>query len=305
MLSRTLQRGHRISQRTNGVLTQSKRTIISENHYIYRPTDGEEISFSIFVTDDIHGDWDITRSIICMPDIHGPTDDMKFLAQDIANKTNWRVFMPDIYGKDRSSSDLATAQAMYNELDYTQTIEDVGWLAKKLRSWQPGSGIGVAGFSVGGAMALEACAASQDIYTAVSFYGLPAQESWEDLAWALYQAKKPIQIHHGGKDSIMPFETAQAFADLLKMNQNEYKFYDYNLQGHSFMSPESYRAQMNQPVTSGAEGAQGLAMMRAARFLLQTTPRFNLDSIHDMEFWMNPYELAPNDPIKTSDWKRY
>jgi dienelactone hydrolase len=287
------------------VLTQQKRTIVSEEHYIYRPTDGEEISFSIFVTDDAHGDWDITRSIICMPDWHGPTDDMKFLAQDIANKTNWRVFMPDIYGKGRCAEDVETARALYEELDYTQTVQDIGWIAKKLRSWQPGSGIGACGFSVGGAMALEACAASEDIFTAVSWYGLPAEESWEDLAWALLQSKKPIQLHHGEKDTLFPHEKAKGFADLLKLNRNDFKFYSYNLQGHAFMSAPEYREQLAQPVTSGAEGAQAQSMVRGASHLLAHTPRFNLDSIHDMEFWMNPYELAPNDPAHTAGWKRY
>ena len=50
---------------------------------------------------------------------------------------------------------------------------------------------------------------------------------------------------------------------------------------------------------------QHVVMNRAAQFLLHNTPRFNLDAVPDLEFWLNPYELAPNDPLKTSEWKRY
>jgi hypothetical protein len=109
--------------------------------------------------------------------------------------------MPDIYGKGIHADDLATARRLYDELDYEKTIQDMGWIAKKLRTWQPGryffvlqfvrctiiclfSGVGAIGFSSGGAMALEACAASEDIFNAVSFYGLPSKESWEDLVWS-------------------------------------------------------------------------------------------------------------------------
>jgi dienelactone hydrolase len=290
---------------SNPVLTQAKRSIVSEDHYIYRPTDGEEIPFSVFISDDMFGEWDITRSIICMPDWHGPTDEMKTLAQEIANKTNWRVFMPDIYGKNRSADTLEEAQAMFDTLDYTQTIEDMGWLAKKLRSWQPGSGIGAVGFSVGGAMALEAAAASEDIYNAASFYGLPAKESWEDLTWALLQSGKPVHLQFGTEDTVVPKEDSDAFEALLQLNRNEHTFFRHQKQGHAFMSSEKYRKQLHQPCTRLAHQTQELAMIRCAHFLLHTTPRFNLDAVHDQEFWLNPYELAPNDPMRTSDWKRY
>lgn len=303
MLSRFARRSLRPA--ASPVLTQAKRTIISEGHYIYRPTDGEEIPFTIFISDDPFGEWDITRSIICMPDMHGPTDEMKRLAQNIANKTNWRVFMPDIYGKNRSADNHAEALAMFDMLDYTQTIEDMGWIAKKLRSWQPGSGVGAVGFSIGGAMALEAAAASEDIFNAASFYGLPAKESWEDLTWALLQSKKPIHLQFGGLDTVVSKEDSEAFKTLLELNENDHTYHVHPNQGHSFMSSEDYRRQLRQPVTNLAAATQERALVKCAHFLLHTTPRFNLDSVHDAEYWLNPYELAPNDPIRTANWKKY
>jgi len=213
--------------------------------------------------------------------------------------------MPDIYGKGIHADDLATARRLYDELDYEKTIQDMGWIAKKLRTWQPGSGVGAIGFSSGGAMALEACAASEDIFNAVSFYGLPSKESWEDLVWALLKSGKPVQIQYGAKDQIADFKDAQAFRDLLKLNGNVHQFFDYGLQGHAFLSSESYRKQLAQPITSNAGATQQLSMMRAAHFLLHHTPRFNLDAVPDLESYRNPYELAPNDPLKVSEWKRY
>ena len=240
-----------------------------------------------------------------MPDMHGPTDEMKFRAQEIANKTNWRVFMPDIYGKGKSSDDLDTARGLFEDLDYTRTIEDMGWIAKKLRHWQPGSGVGTVGFSVGGAMALEACAASEDIFDAVSFYGLPAKESWDDLAWALLKSQKPVHLQFGIKDTVVSIDDARAFRETLKVNGTNHQYHEYALQGHSFMSSVQYRKQLQQAISQNGTQTQDVAMLRAAHFLLHHTPRFNLDSVPDLEFWLNPYELAPNDPLKTSEWKRY
>ena len=59
----------------------------------------------------MHGDWDITRSIICMPDIHGPTDDMKMLAQEIANKVV--VFFLFFFSHERNLDQLESVYARY------------------------------------------------------------------------------------------------------------------------------------------------------------------------------------------------
>jgi len=284
------------------LMTQPCRTIISEDHYIYRPTDGQPITFSIFVTEDIWGELDITRSIILLPTWFGPTDDVKIVAQTIASLTNWRVFLPNIYGKNNVATSVEEAQNMYSDLDYAQTVQDIGWIARKLRMWQPGSGLSTLGFSAGGAMALEAAASSDDISSAVSFYGLPPKSNWEDLQWSFKSNNKPMQLHFGAMDSVFNFVEAEQFRQQLKQNGNDFQFFSYPAHGHNFMCGEEHASMMGQP--NGA-GVQQLASQRTADFLLENTPRLDLNALPEEFQWLDSYHNTPNDPEKVSQWKSY
>lgn len=286
-----------------GLLTQQARTLISEDHYIYRPTDGQAIPFSIFSTEEAFGEWDITRSIIMLPTWFGPTDNIKQIAQEFCNQTNWRVFLPDIYGSGHVANTVEEAEKMFGELDYSQTIEDIGWLAKKLRQYQPGSGLATVGFSAGGAMALEAAAASDDIFACASFYGLPPKSSWDDLAWSLVKNEKPIHLQFGGSDTIFPYTEAEEFRQLLKHNRNKFQCFVYPGAGHAFMESVETAHMLEQ---GHYPELQGLALSRSCQFLLENTPMFDIDDIGQDDFrWTDHWHTTPSDPDYASQWKAY
>lgn len=304
MLSRGLRRLAKQGKFAGGsVLTQPNRTLVSEDHWIYRPTDGQPIPFSIFVTEDPWGEFDITRSIIMLPTWFGPTDNMKNIAQEIATMTNWRVFLPDIYGKGKCADSVEEAQTMFNELDYAQTIQDIGWIARKLRMWQPGSGLSTIGFSAGGAMALEAAASSDDISAAASFYGLPPRDNWEDLIWSLKSNGKPAHLQFGTNDTVFPFDEAEEFRQLLKRDSSPFQFFSYPGVGHNFMESEEYQSMMEQTV--GCQSIQPLALLRVCKFLLLETPRLDLNALPEEFRWTDALHLSPNDADKASQWKSY
>jgi len=291
-------------QLAGAFLRQPSRTVMCEEHHIYRPTDGQPITFTVFITDDPWGEFDITRSIIMLPSWFGPTDDMKATAQQIADNTNWRVFLPNIYGgMGKVANTVEEAQTMFNDLDYAQTVQDVGWLARKLRSWQPGSGVATLGFSAGGAIALEAAATSDDISSAVSFYGLPPSGSWQDLTWSFKKNNKAMHVQFGASDSVFSYSEAEEFRQLLKHNDNKFQFYTYPHMGHNFMEDQQVTDMMDQPTRSPQ--ISQLAMVRACKFLLENTPKYDLDELPDEFYFGDAMDLAPNDTQDTNQWKEY
>ena len=82
----------------------------------------------------------------------------------------YRVLIPDIY-KGKKGVNAEEASHLMGELDFPKAIEEIGIAAQYLK--KTGSPrVGVVGFCMGGALALGALAASDDILVGAPFYGV-------------------------------------------------------------------------------------------------------------------------------------
>ena len=111
----------------------------------------------------------------------------------------YRVLVPDIY-KGKKGMNAEEASHLMGELDFPKAIEEISIAAAYLK--KTGSpAVGVVGFCMGGALALGALAASDDIVAGAPFYG---------VNFGLFDAKtlkKPVQGHFGALDAMEGFRT--------------------------------------------------------------------------------------------------
>lgn len=108
-------------------------------------------------------------------------------------------------------------------------------------SWLPTQGFGVqtgrmgiAGFSLGGNLALQA-AGRAAVKGVIDFFGPIDLLPGAQIAAALLIALPPIQIHHGTEDALpkgVPYSQSQALHQLLTSNHREVEFHSYPGQGH-------------------------------------------------------------------------
>ena len=141
----------------------------------------------------------------------------------------YRVLVPDIY-KGKKGINAEEASHLMGELDFPKAIEEIGIAAQYLKKTGSPS-VGVVGFCMGGALALGALAASDDILVGAPFYG---------VNFGLFDSKtlkKPVQGHFGALDTMEGFSDPATGKRLEKELTNA-KVFIYEGVGHAFMNPE-------------------------------------------------------------------
>ena len=139
---------------------------------------------------------------------------------------------PDLYGgKVIPYHDAAAASAAMNALDFkAATDEAVRGAAQHLRA--RGGKVGIAGFCMGGAVAIVAAVRVPELSAAVSFYGIPP----ESVA-APEDVRVPLQLHAAARDSWCTPQAVDAFERRLRAAGKTFEIYRYP-GDHAFMNSE-------------------------------------------------------------------
>jgi len=116
-----------------------------------------------------------------------------------------------------------------------------------------GAKVGVAGFCMGGAVAVIGAAKIPELTAAVSFYGLPPEQAARPA-----DVKIPLQGHFGNRDGFIQPTAVNAFETALKAANKDFEFFRYDAD-HAFVN-EARMAVHDRP-------AAELAWSRATAFL--------------------------------------
>ena len=160
-----------------------------------------------------------------------------------AMKNEITVVVPDLFhGKVPTTS--AEAKALMEGLDFPALVKEIAAIAAQLRG-EGAPSVGVIGFSMGGALALGALGASDDIKCGVTFYGVD---------FALFDPAaidhKAVQAHFGSDDMMEGFSDAPTMTKLDNIldgkrhdNAGEeiigklhHRVWTYSGSGHGFMN---------------------------------------------------------------------
>ncbi|KAL6539317.1 hypothetical protein OROGR_011966 [Orobanche gracilis] len=137
----------------------------------------------------------------------------------------FKVLIPDIYG--------GNAQQLIHGIDWREAMlklySSIEWLktngSKK---------VGVTGFGMGGALAID-CAAKLPPYdAAVTFHGVPPLDDPSDTLL-------PVQAHFGEFDDFVGFSDVEAAKELeenLKKSEYPYEVHTYSGKRHAFMNSD-------------------------------------------------------------------
>ena len=143
----------------------------------------------------------------------------------------------------------AKEMSSLNFLDATE--QTVRGAAQYLR--RNGSKVGIAGFCMGGAVAVIASAKIPELSAAVSFYGLPPEQAVKAA-----DVKIPLQGHFANKDDHITPKTVDDFEKALKAAGKDAEFFRYDAD-HAFVNEQRMAAHDRQ--------AAELAWSRATAFL--------------------------------------
>lgn len=115
-----------------------------------------------------------------------------------------------------------------NFLDATeQTVRGAARYLKR-----NGAKVGIAGFCMGGAVAVIAAAKIPELTAAVSFYGLPPAEAVKPA-----DVKIPLQGHFASKDDYITPKTVDDFEKALKAARKDAEFFRYDAD-HAFVNEQ-------------------------------------------------------------------
>jgi carboxymethylenebutenolidase len=124
-------------------------------------------------------------------------------------------------------SDRAAKEMMsLNFIDATeQTVRGAVQYLKR-----NGAKAGIAGFCMGGAVAIIGAAKIPELTAAISFYGLPPEQAAKPA-----DVKIPLQGHFANKDGHIPPSAVDAFETALKAAKKDFEFFRYDAD-HAFVN---------------------------------------------------------------------
>lgn len=164
----------------------------------------------------------------------GVDDRIKEAADRLASH-GFNVLVPDLY-RGRSAATGDEANHLMEGLDFRDAgSEDANGAARYLRE-HGAKRVGVAGFCMGGALAMLSVMHGGDFDAASIWYGYPPPQAG-DPAWI----KVPIQGHWALDDTHFGIEGVDAIENKLKSAGVTYEFYRYDAK-HGFYN----RAQLGQ-----------------------------------------------------------
>jgi carboxymethylenebutenolidase len=144
----------------------------------------------------------------------------------------FHALAPDLYdGKVVPYHDRAAASAAMQALDFrAATDEAVRGAVQHLKS--RGGKVGLAGFCMGGAVAVIGAARIQELDAAVSFYGLPPEE-----VAAPGDLRVPLQCHFASHDDWCSPAVVDAFEKQLRAAGKTFEIHRYQAR-HAFMNSD-------------------------------------------------------------------
>lgn len=139
--------------------------------------------------------------------------------------------------------DAASARRLAAELDTEHAMRVIEAAVEYARNRPNATGkVGIAGFSLGGAVALAAASRLEGVSATVTFGGLPAPR-YADVT----QINTPVMGHYGLRDPVLPIAHPKAvFAQLSAAGKRAW-LHEYDA-GHAFMrsTSQSYSAHVAQ-----------------------------------------------------------
>jgi carboxymethylenebutenolidase len=150
----------------------------------------------------------------------------------------FRALAVDLFGG-KVAGDVASAQRLAAELKVEHANEVIAGAAKYMRSPPGASGkIGLAGFCLGGAVALAAANRLDDVGATVTFCGMPPDRHTD-----LSKIKSIVMGHYGMRDPVLPVAQPRALFEALTAGGKQALFHAYDA-GHAFMraGTQSYHA---------------------------------------------------------------
>lgn len=137
------------------------------------------------------------------------------------------------------AGDVASARRLAAELKTDRAVDLIAAAAEYIRT-RPGAGrkIGLAGFCLGGAVALAAASRLPDVEAAVTFCGMPP-----DLDTDVSNIESIVMGHYGMRDPVVPLAQPRALFEALAASGKRALFHAYDA-GHAFMrtGTQSYHA---------------------------------------------------------------
>lgn len=155
------------------------------------------------------------------------------------------------------ATDAESARRLAAEMKSRHAMEVIAAAARYMARDPRGTGkVGLAGFCMGGAVALAAAANIEQVSAAVTFCGLPP----ERFNAAVQRSEAPVMGHYGTRDPVVPLSQPRALFDALAAAGKRALFHAYDA-GHAFMRTGT---QSHHPAVAD------LAWRRTLRFLQET-----------------------------------
>jgi carboxymethylenebutenolidase len=146
---------------------------------------------------------------------------------------------PDLY-KGVTTTEPDEAQKLVMELDQAEAVREIGQAMAFLReqAYVAGEDVGVVGFCLGGALALQTALANDNLGAAVAFYGRPLEPAEAG------NVNAPVLGLYGAEDGSIPVSAVEAMAGGFADANVEHKIEIYDGAGHAFFNDtrDSYDA---------------------------------------------------------------
>eukprot|EP00640_Fibrocapsa_japonica_P004359 CAMPEP_0113943154 /NCGR_PEP_ID=MMETSP1339-20121228/19215_1 /TAXON_ID=94617 /ORGANISM="Fibrocapsa japonica" /LENGTH=228 /DNA_ID=CAMNT_0000947945 /DNA_START=57 /DNA_END=740 /DNA_ORIENTATION=+ /assembly_acc=CAM_ASM_000762 len=179
----------------------------------------------------MYGDESSTAGVIVVQEWWGINDELRTQTLKIA-QDGFKCLIPDLY-RGSTAEEAEHANYLMNGLDWKGAVEDIRSACRELIKGGC-TKVGVAGFSMGGALALAAAVSIPEVYCAVVFYGLPDAHLADPA-----NCSKPIQAHFGELDNMAGFSdsvAAEALKEKLTKSGCSFEVHMYPNAGHAFMN---------------------------------------------------------------------
>jgi carboxymethylenebutenolidase len=147
--------------------------------------------------------------IVLLHDIWGLTNQMKGVGRKFAAQ-GFSVFLPDNFDG-KTTDDETKGGALVAYMSWKAAIERIRKAVTALGPHGQGGKVAVAGFGLGGAMALSAASQLDGISACVSWYGIPTVDKGD-----LNNIRCKVQGHFGNQDKKFTRDRVDAFEAKLK-----------------------------------------------------------------------------------------
>jgi len=195
-------------------------------HIVFKRPDGREAKG--YLANAARGD---APGVVVIQEWWGLQEQIKAMCDRFA-LAGFDALAPDLYdGVVVPYHDTDAAAKEMSSLNFVEaTDQNVRGAAQFLK--RNGAKAGIAGFCMGGAVAVIGAARVPELSAAVSFYGLPPGGAVKPQ-----DVKVPLQGNFASRDDFVTPAVADAFEQGLRMAKKEFEFFRYDAD-HAFMNEQ-------------------------------------------------------------------